>query len=104
MTSETLARCVGMGKFDFVVSPRAHLQPTGLPVQAVGAVCLMALMVPTLRVGTPPGALCVPQTRSVCGCVPTQSVGTIRIWTTCYAAARESLDSPKVESHQGAVE
>ena len=38
------------------------------------------LIVPTLRVGTPPRTLRVPLqvvTRSVTGCIPTQSVGTI---------------------------
>ena len=40
----------------------------------------VSVIVPTLRVGTPPGTLRVPLqvvTRSVTGCIPTQSVGTI---------------------------
>ncbi|RON01064.1 hypothetical protein BK658_07830 [Pseudomonas brassicacearum] len=38
-----------------------------------------SMIVPTLRVGTPPWTLCVRLrvTRSVTGCIPTQSVGTI---------------------------
>jgi len=34
-------------------------------------------MVPMLCVGTRPGTLCVPNRRSVSGCIPTQSMGTM---------------------------
>ncbi|AZZ78724.1 hypothetical protein CCX46_27525 [Pseudomonas sp. RU47] len=39
---------------------------------------LKRLIVPTLCVVTPPGTLRVPVTQSVTGCMPTQSVGTIK--------------------------
>ncbi|TVT86607.1 hypothetical protein FPT12_01575 [Pseudomonas sp. H3(2019)] len=45
-------------------------------------------IVPTLCVGMPPWTLCVLfVTRSVTGCIPTQSVGTIRIREYVRAAS-----------------
>ncbi|KAA0995629.1 hypothetical protein FQ192_06195 [Pseudomonas sp. ANT_J12] len=44
------------------------------------------MIVPTLRVGMPPGTLRVPLlevTQSVTGCIPTRSVGTIGHFNSC---------------------
>jgi hypothetical protein len=46
----------------------------------------LTVIVPTLRVGMPPGTLRVPLlkvTRSVTGCMPTQSAGTIKSASVC---------------------
>ncbi len=66
-------------------SKASRLKPVPLGVR--GASVGPALIVPTLRVVTPPPTLCVPRTthiqagevtRSVTGCIPTQSEGTIK--------------------------
>src|SRR5687767_4849537 len=59
------------------------------------------MIVPTLCVGMPPRTLCVRRyvTRSVTGCIPTQSVGTIRLEDA--HAQRTAFDFTVVQALQG---